>query len=138
MFILKCTEEFFLKSEMKKVKRNFYFFVLKITALILDGGLWVGFSALLFLIFYTFSTVSIYYSIIRKKKNLTCIQLYSLLTQQYNYQGSNPLQLICCLANSNRVRHGWASEVIRMAKCLPCSPETIVTFFINWLYPNTK
>lgn len=96
----------FLKSEMKsKNKSKFCFSVLKITVLILDGRLWVGFSALLFLVFYTFSTVSIYYFVIRKKKNLMCIQLYSLLTQQYNYQSSSPLELICCLTNGNRVGH---------------------------------
>ena len=49
-------------------------------------------------------------------------------------------ELCSMLCGSLHGRGVWGrmDTCIGMTESLHCSPETITTLFVNWLYPNTK
>ena len=52
------------------------------------------------------------------------------------YSTWKPVQ--CCVAAWMGGEFGGEWIHMCMAETLCCSPETITTLFVNWLYPNTK
>ena len=66
--------------------------------------------------------------------------MYTLLYFKWITRIPYPMELCSILHGSLDRRGIWGRiyTCVCVAESLCCSPETITTLFVNWLYPNTK
>ena len=77
-----------------------------------------------------------------KKRKVLIFSVYDVEFKMENQQEPTLLHMELCsmLCGSLDRREIWGrmDTCICMAESLCCSPETVKTLFVNWLYPNTK